>query len=355
MFGFFKKRDWQARINSEKEITVKAKSNLLAAGLDAGLDWPHDCRVGSCGTCRCRLKSGKIKALQDFGYVLTPDELAAGMILACQTALKSDVEVEVELGEGDKANIVELKGVLSSIKKLTHDIVEITVTCDEPLPEKTLAGQYMEISYEGLSAPRNYSFARAPKEGDKETIFYVRHVPGGEFTDWLFGADRSQTPVVIVGPYGNFWLRDTDMPMVCIAGGSGMSALKAVLEHACRIRVGRDALYLFGAREERDLYCLKEIEQIGRQWNENHRFEFVPVLSAELENSAWSGARGYVTDYLQENYIASGKLDVKQCEAYMCGPPPMIDASIQLLTEAGLLENIFYDKFLDASSMPGGR
>lgn len=356
MFGFLKKQDWQATINSEKEITVKAGENLLAAGLAAGLKWPHDCRVGSCGTCRCRLKSGKIKALQDFCYVLTPDDMASGMILACQTALKSNIEVEVQLQTGAAPKAVRLKGVLSSVRELTHDIVEITVVCDEPLPPETLAGQYMEIAYAGLSAPRNYSFAKAPEAGDKEMIFYVRHVPGGEFTDWLFGADRSQTPVVVGGPYGNFWLRETNATMICIAGGSGMSAIKAVLEYACKIKSPRDAIYLFGARTERDLYCLEEIEEIGKQWHSLHRFQFIPVLSEEPEGSSWNGARGFVTDYLNEHYITLGKLDIEQCEAYMCGPPPMIDAGINLLAKAGLAEErIFHDKFLDASSMPGGR
>ena len=100
MFNLFKKKDWQAKINSEHTLAVKAGNNLLASGLAAGLNWPHDCRVGSCGTCRCYLRKGKIKELNDFSYVLTPEELDKGMILACQTALKSDIEVDVELAEG---------------------------------------------------------------------------------------------------------------------------------------------------------------------------------------------------------------------------------------------------------------
>ena len=162
MFGLFKKKDWRAVINSDKEVVVKAGQNLLAAGLESGLDWPHDCRVGSCGTCRCTLKKGKIKPLNDFSYVLTPDELNQGMILACQSALKSDVEIEVELGDRGEAEIVHLQGILSATRRLTHDIMEITVSCNKPVPATALPGQYMEISYPNLSKPRNYSFATVP-------------------------------------------------------------------------------------------------------------------------------------------------------------------------------------------------
>ena len=336
---------------------MKAGENLLAAGLAAGLDWPHDCRVGSCGTCRCTLKKGRIKPLNDFSYVLTPDQLEQGMILACQTSLKSDVEVEVELGGGDRVAVETREGTLKSVRKLTHDIVEMTVSCDAPLPGGILAGQYAEISYPGLSSPRSYSFAKAPEnENAGEATFYVRRVPGGEFTEWLFGENREGTRVTVAGPYGDFWLRESDAPMICIAGGSGMSAVKAVLEAACNKQVRRDAVFLFGARTQADIYCRSEMGGVHSNWHSGHKFEFEFVLSNEPDDSDWDGPRGLVTDHLNRRYIEPGVLDAGVCQAYMCGPPPMIDAGIKALTEAGLREeNIFYDKFLDASTIPGGR
>ena len=357
MFGLFAKKDRRATINSEHELTVKAGDNLLAAGLAAGLDWPHDCRSGSCGTCRCTLKKGKIRALTDFSMVLTPDQREQGMILACQSLLRSDVDVDVELGEGLKAEIVTRKGVLTAVRLLTHDIVEMTISCDEPMPDGILAGQYAEVSYPGLSTPRNYSFARTPEnENFGEVTFYVRKVPGGEFTEWLFGGNREGTRMTVGGPYGNFHLREDDSPMLCIAGGSGMSAVKAVLEYACNRKIPRDAIFLFGARTQADIYCREEMEAVRLNWNVERKFEFEFVLSNEPEDSDWDGPRGFVTDYLHRRYIEPGLLDVTACQAYMCGPPPMIDAGIKALTEAGLDEDrIFYDKFLDASTMPGGR
>ena len=98
MFGLFtKKKDYDATVNSTETITVKAGENLLKTALDAGLAWPHDCRVGSCGTCKCKLVVGKITPTSDFAYTLEADELQDGYILACQTRLKKDIKVEVEL------------------------------------------------------------------------------------------------------------------------------------------------------------------------------------------------------------------------------------------------------------------
>ena len=359
IFDLFKpSKEHNAIINRSETVTVKPKENLLAAGLAAGLPWPHDCRVGSCGTCRCYLKKGKIKPLNDFSYVLTPDQLNAGMILACQTALKSDVEIEVELdADAEGVPITTCEATLTRVRNLTHDIIEMLVTCDEAMPTDMKAGQYAEVSSEDLSKPRSYSFASSPQQGNpKELLFFVRHVPGGEFTDWLFERDQTGARFKLGAPYGNFWLRDSERPMICIAGGSGMSALKAVLEDAAHNKVKRDAYYFFGARAQRDLYCRSEMKAVGENWASDKTFKYVEVLSDEPQDSDWEGPRGFVTQHLKEAYIDKGVIDIAQCQAYLCGPPPMIDAAIEVLIENNMSEEqIFYDKFLDASSIPGGR
>lgn len=360
MFGVFKKtkQDWIAEVTpSGKSITVKAGQNLLKAALDAGLRWPHDCRVGSCGTCRCTLKQGKVKELSDFAYVLSQEELQSGMILACQSALRSDVSVEVDLLE-DTAQTVSVtshKGVIHRVNPLTHDIVELVIKAADEFPRTAVAGQYAEVGTDDVGAPRSYSFAKAPEnEADREITFFVRRVPGGEFTEWLFKQDRQGEPVIITGPYGSFWLRPGESPIVCIAGGSGMAPIKALLESALNGGTERDVLFLFGARTQKDLYCLDVMEQLQRDWKGS--FEFVPVLSEEPDDSNWQGACGLVTDHLQHAYIDTGKVDVATSQGYLCGPPPMVDAAASLLSSAGMAkEDIHFDKFLDASTMPAGR
>lgn len=365
MFGFLKKKDFSADVQPAGDtLHIKAGDNLLKAALAAGLDWPHDCRVGSCGTCKCHLKSGKIKELADFSYVLDGDELDQGMILACQTRLMSDIVVEVELGEGgdQSVGISTIDGEVARTRQLTHDILEVTVRLDKPFPHAAepeikqhpyRAGQYADISFPGIENPRSYSFARAPEnEQDKELTFFVRKVPDGELTTWLFAEDRVGSRVTVTGPFGSFWLRDGEGPIVCVAGGSGMSSIMALLEHAANNGCPRDAVYLFGARTQKDLYCLDELKALETAWAASGgKLQFLPVLSEEPQDSDWRGLRGMVTEQ-----VAAQSLDWGKAQGYLCGPPPMIDAAIEVLKQQGVgKDDIHFDKFLDASSMPGGR
>lgn len=358
MFFRKQKQDWKAEVvPSGKAITVKAGENLLKSALGAGLHWPHDCRVGSCGTCVCTLRQGKVKELSDFAYVLTQEQLQSGMILACQAALRSDIVVEVDLLDDTKqtVNVTSHEGVIHRITPLTHDIVELVIKAKDDFPRTAIAGQYAEVDTGGISKPRSYSFAKTPEnEADREITFYVRRVPGGEFTEWLFAQDRTGETAVVTGPYGSFWLRPGESRIVCMAGGSGMAPVKALLESAHNADTKRDVLFLFGARTQKDLYCLDAMDNLKASWKGG--FEFVPVLSEEPDGSGWEGARGLVTDYLQETYIDTGMISMADSQGYLCGPPPMIDAAVSLLGAAGMAkEDIHFDKFLDASSMPGGR
>lgn len=344
-----------ARLQSGETIAIEPGEDLLSAALRAGLKWGHDCRQGNCSKCQCVLRQGKVKHRTDFARALTPEQLEQGTILACQTLLKSDIEVEVELNEDDVRVAPEGRdGQITETRLLTHDIMEVVVKVDRPLPAGVLAGQYAEVSYEGLGRPRSYSFASAPAGEDSGYMrFYIRHVPGGTFTSWLFECDRTGQEVKITAPFGDFYLRDNNKTMLCFAGGSGMSAVKALLEGARDARVQRDVVYLFGARQQRDLYCAEGMAHLKKTWTEGNTFEYAEILSDEPDDSDWNGPRGYLIQYLKDRLLKTGKLDIGQCEAYMCGPPPMIDSIIQGLVEEGMDEShIYYDKFEDASTSP---
>lgn len=353
MFGLFaRKGPFTAKLSpSGKSVEVKAGDNLLKAALDAGLPWPHNCRVGSCGQCRARLVSGKIKALNDFSYVLDGKELDAGMILACQACLRSDVEIEVCMEENRALSPAKsVAGDIALSRPLTHDILEIRVRLDEPLPAY-LPGQYAELSVPGvIEKARSYSFASAPGDAPVDQVsFFIRHVPGGQMSSWLHEANREGARVAVNGPFGSFWLRESEAPMLCIAGGSGLAPVKALLEQVSMQGFERRVTFVFGARTQSDLYCLDDIQHIKARGNGH--FNFIPVLSQEPEDSDWQGLRGRCTDILLPAIP-----DLASSHAYLCGPPGMIDSAIARLTEAGVRsEHIYYDKFLDASHMPGGR
>ncbi|MBX2869995.1 MAG: 2Fe-2S iron-sulfur cluster binding domain-containing protein [Acidiferrobacterales bacterium] len=352
MFGLFgEKKPYNAQVNSTNvTLEVEAGDNLLNAALKSGLAWPHNCRVGSCGTCRCKLLEGKIKALNDFGYVLDADELDEGMILACQTRLRTDISVEVSLDD-DAQPLVQAetaKGTISSIQALTHDIIEVRVKLAQAFPEY-IAGQYAEIAIDGIEDPRSYSFARAPSLEDTSTVsFYVRRVPNGAMSNLLHDGNRLNNEVTVSGPHGTFYLRESKLPALCIAGGSGLAPIKAILEQLAHDGFDRQVVFLFGARTEADLYCIEQMEKLSEA---SAQFNFIPILSHLPDDSDWTGERGMVTEF-----ITKQGLDLAASQAYLCGPPGMIDAAIEVLNKQGMNDDhIFFDKFLDASHLPGGK
>ncbi len=249
--------------------------------------------------------------------------------------------------------VVHSRGTIHSMRPLTHDTHELVISClPGSAPLHGRAGQFATLSVPGLSRPRPYSFARDPQaERAGEHTFYVRLVPGGEMSTWLTAADRGGTTVDISGPLGAFTLDDSAAPMLLLAGGSGMSAVKALAEEACRRRQARECLFLYGARTQRDLYALEEMARIAANWHPAHRFEFVPVLSEEPAGSSWNGARGLVTDRLRAACLDHGSMRTSQLRAWLCGPPPMVEAGHTLLREYGVpAAYIARDLFTDLRS-----
>ena len=358
MFGFGKKRKAYTVevMPSGHVIEVAPGQTVLQAALEAGLQYPHDCRRGTCGHCRSRLLSGEIKAQTDFTYTLSDDELRDDSILACSSLPKSALIIQVDLASDEKTpGCTSCEGTVIGYKRLTPDIVEIRARLDKPLPRTGdpcdkcapyVAGQFADITVPGIQRPRSYSFATSrDNEKEGEVTFLIRHLPDGLMSGWFHAQDRCGEKIQIKGPYGSFYLREGRGPILCIAGGSGMSSIRSLLEHASNRQVERDVVFLFGARTEEDLYYLDIMQDLKSKWPGKHTFEFIPVLSSEPDPGQWSGLGGLVTDHIKDL-----QLDPSSCQAYLSGPPEMIDAAVQRLESIGLSkEIIFYDKFLDTS------
>jgi p-cymene monooxygenase electron transfer component len=318
---------------------------MLEAALKNGVAFPHNCTVGTCGSCKCKLKTGRVNALTDFGYTLSQQEIAAGFILACQAIPKDPLtQVEVESAALDAPQVEKFVGKIVTTDKLTHDILRVTIELDRPI--HFVAGQYANIKYPNIRRARNYSFADAPqRDGLKQISFFIRKVPKGAFTEDLFDGKLQDVPLDIEGPHGNFHLHPGANPMICIAGGSGLAPLLSILEKARKDRVKRPCAFLFGARTPADLYAIEQIRMIEAGWAD--KFVFLPVMSHEPADTGWTGARGLVTQFITD---AMPDIDWSTAEGYMCGPPGMIDAGIASMVETGMkLESIFYDKFTDES------
>ena len=242
--------------------------------------------------------------------------------------------------------------ILSQVE-LTHDTYELVVACAEDSDIiHASAGQFVTLRFPGITQPRPYSLARDPAaEAPGTHTFFIRLVPDGEVSAWLAAGNRSGTEIEIAGPLGGFGLDDSSDPMICIAGGSGMSAIMALIEHACTNQLQRDCYFFYGARTQADLYCDKEIGAVAACWHPEHRFTFVQVLSEEAPDSDWTGAHGFVTDHIDEHWIQAGRIDPGKASAFFCGPPPMIEAGGKMLINSGMPQTrIFRDVFEDARS-----
>ena len=241
--------------------------------------------------------------------------------------------------------------VITSMKNLTDDTFLLTVKLDNNEVLNSHAGQYGTLKVEELDKPRAFSFAKAPTSEKKgEYSFFIKQVPGGKFSEYL-EKDRSGQKITLSGPMGQFKIDDSDEDMVCIAGGSGMSAINAIVEDAAFNKVKRNCYFFYGARQQKDLYLVDEISKISNIWAKGYTFKFIPVLSEEPEDSDWTGGRGFVTDYFKDNYLKTGVVKAESCKAFFCGPPPMINAGAKVLEDAGVSEeSMFFDKFEDARS-----
>lgn len=310
-----------------KEISVQPEENILSAALRQGIDFPHSCRVGGCATCKCQLVEGKVKELTETGYLLSDEELDQGYILACQSIPKTDVTIRVD-------NKDTIYGTVVGQKIMNGDICEISVQLERAIDYK--AGQYASLSIEGMDAERNYSFSVAPNQ--KGLVrFLVRKVPGGKLSNYIYDNNLVGKKAKVKGPFGDFYLRDSKDPILMIAGGSGLAPILAMLEQGISDGIKRSVTFLFGARTKKDLYKVKEIEEIQKAWK--GAFTFIPILSEEPEKSSWKGERGLVTKKIKDVLTHS-------TESYLCGPPVMVDAATKEITDRGInKKRVFADRF----------
>jgi len=319
-----------------RDFTVDPGETLLQAALRQGIDFPNSCRVGGCGACKCRITRGEVRELTESSYLLTAEELEQRTILACQSTPLTDLELDVDLP--DTADLpVAVGGTVSSQTRLTHDITRLDIQLDRPLDHRP--GQFAQLSIEGLpDHSRSYSFATPPAP-DGQVCFFIRHVPGGRLSGLVHRADLNLVGrrVDVSGPSGDCWLRGSTAPLLFIAGGSGLAPILAILEDAARQGTDRPTTVLFGARSQRDLYALDQLQHIAERWS--GPFTVLPVLSNEPHNSQWDGAQGLVTQHIQAHLSA-------HTHAYLCGPPGMIDAALPFLSDAGVpTEHIHFDRF----------
>jgi Na+-transporting NADH:ubiquinone oxidoreductase subunit F len=327
-------------VNSgKKTLAVDGGSSLLSSLAEQNIFIPSACGGrGSCAYCKLKVNSGggMIGPVEE--PYLSADERKQNVRLACQVKVRKDLVVEIP---EELFSVRRFRAKLVHKKPLTHDIVELRMALTEPNVIDFEAGQYVQLEsaeYKGKdTVMRGYSMSSVPSDV-KHVELIVRLVPDGICTTWVFQHLKEGQELFFSGPYGHFHLSDTTAPIICIAGGSGMAPIWSIVRDMKEKGIARPTTYFFGALTQRDLFFMDEFKKLEQEcpW-----FKFVPALSKEPADSGWTGERGLITDVVGRHFP-----DASQHEAYLCGSPGMIDASVAVLKKNGMPEaNVFYDKF----------
>lgn len=327
-------------INDDKKLLIDGGKSVLSTLTGEKVFVPSACGgKGTCGLCKLKVTEGGGNVLLTERPFLTDEEIDSGVRLSCQVKIRNDIRIEMPQ---ELLSVQEYNCRCVEIRSLTHDIRQFRFELVEPKSFNYVPGQYIQLlapiyKKGGEEVYRAYSLSSDPMEREfVETV--IRLVPGGICTTYCFDYLEVGDEVRFNGPYGDFCLSDSDVPMVFIAGGSGIAPVKCILHHMKNSGSKRKAVFYFGANRVNEMFMIDEMLEFERELAD---FEFVPVIASPEHGVQWSGEVGLVTDAVRrgvENAAAS--------EAYLCGSPGMIDASIAVLTEMGMpQENIFYDKF----------
>lgn len=324
-----------------RPLALRSGETLLEAGLRQGRVLPYECRNGGCGRCLCTVLHGSV----DHGIYqrsALPDDLRAqGKALMCCATPLSDLDIEVEPAEASpRAPLPEHRAQVVELTPLAADVMRVVLALPEGRTLPFRAGQYINILLDD-GQRRAFSFANPPQRPGRIEL-HVRRIPGGRFTGRVFTQMKVGDTLRFEGPLGDFSLRDSDAPILFVAGATGFAPIKSIVEDAFARGVTRPMWLYWGARRRTDLYAAA----LAEQWQREHaRFHFVPVLSEPDPGDAWDGRTGLVHQAMLEDFA-----DLRGHEVYVCGSVRMVEAAVPAFLAQGLPEGYcFSDAFVPAA------
>lgn len=313
---------------------------ILDAALVAGVPFPHSCRTGQCGNCKCRLLSGDVHQSLEGADALTPEEQAEGLILACRSVPRSDVEVAWVSDAGTAFPIRKIKAHVVGLERATHDITRLRLA-PKGAPLAFEAGQYARLRFARRVPVRPYSMANHPDDPLLE--FHIRHVPGGAASGYVAEALTVGDTVTVEGPFGSSHLRSSHTgPVIAVAGGTGLAPTLSIVRTVLRQDPGRQVALYVGVRDERDVYEEILLKRLAAEYP---CFRYTVVLSSP------SGPTARRTGLVHE-VLASDRTDMTGHKLYVCGPPPMVMATAAVAQASGLSEKDIHTDPFNASPPP---
>ncbi|MBO1271266.1 NADH:ubiquinone reductase (Na(+)-transporting) subunit F [Shewanella sp. 4t3-1-2LB] len=371
--------DVQLTINGDasKSVTVAAGGKLLAALASKEIFVPSACGGGgTCGQCRVVIKSGGGDILPTEMEHITKKDAKAGCRLACQVAVKNDMELELEeeifgvrkwqcqvlsnrntatyikelllkLPEGEEVNFKA--GGYIQIEAPAHEVHYRDFDIDEKFRDEWLKHGLFELVSK-VTAPvmRAYSMANYPAEKGR-IMLNVRiatppkpEIPPGQMSSYIFNLKPGDT-VTISGPFGEFFVKDTNAEMVFIGGGAGMAPMRSHIFDQLKSRqTQRKMTFWYGARSLREVFYQADFDELART---HPNFEWHIALSEPLPEDNWQGYTGFIHNVVYEHFLKHHKAP-EDCEYYMCGPPIMNSSVISMLESLGVeRDNILLDDF----------
>ncbi|MBM3117037.1 2Fe-2S iron-sulfur cluster-binding protein [Jeongeupia naejangsanensis] len=360
MFGLFQRKPKETAkfevrfLPANTTLQIEQGSNLLEAALRHGMPAPYNCRVGACKTCQIKVIEGRPKSLMEREYVFSRQEIEAGTYLACQTAVHSDMVIAWDNSEPDGAAKVGAR--LLEVRPMTARIHRVRLQLDAPLSWR--AGQFARLQpFELDITARSYSMIAAGHHADI-VEFDITHYPDGALSSWIVDPANAGKPLSIEAPFGDFGLdetgSDTSLPLLCIAGGSGLGAIGGMigtcLDKFSGSPTARPVVLVYGARDQKEIYALDELQR--RAEAAQIPLSVNVVLDREPAGSSWAGRRGYVAEHLTDILAEAARhndrfrLPASAWHVLLCGPTPLVDSAIATLRQAGMHpDQMSFDKY----------
>ena len=328
------------------EIEVSEDESILDGAFRQGLMLPHGCKEGQCSSCKSFLLEGEDGEEIELGkystFALNDMEKDEGLILLCRTYAYDDVVVELMNYDEDMLRagvpITTARTRITAIDPVTSDMRRLALELVEPTSFPFLAGQYLDVHVPDTDERRSFSMATTPSsEGHLE--FVIKCYPGGHFSELLQHGLSVGDEIRVTGPYGLFTLRENrTSDIVFVGGGAGIAPVLSLLRSMDERGIERNARFYYGARTEADLPFRVELGSFEQRLSS---FSYTPALSHLPDGAEWAGETGFVHDVVDR---IEG--DLSGCDAYVCGPPPMVEAAIAVLEKHGVdTEHIYFDKF----------
>lgn len=331
-------------------IQVEEDQTILDAALRQGVWLPFACGHGTCGTCKVQVTDGFYDVGEASPFALMDIEREENKVLACCCKPESDMVIEADVDEDEDFLgylVQDYQAKVIEITDLSPTIKGVRLQLDRPMQFQ--AGQYINIQLPNIEGTRAFSIANTPIEANLIEL-HIRKVQGGAATRYVHDELSVGEEMALSGPYGQFFVRKSDQQnVIFIAGGSGLSSPQSMILDLLEQGDTR-IIYLFqGARDVAELYNREKFEQLVKEYP---NFRYIPALNAPKPEDQWTGFTGYVHEAVA-NYFENKCSGHK---AYLCGPPPMIDAAISTLMQSRLFEkDIHTERFLSAADGANGQ